>query len=86
MVLSKKKGVRRGGKRTEGLEGGGGGIVRERDRERGTERERRGGEEQKKKGHSTALVSPLKQILVILTLVIYKILETNPRPLQPILY
>jgi hypothetical protein len=31
--------------------------------------------EKKKKGHGTALASPLKQILVILALVVYKILE-----------
>ena len=38
-------------------------------------REREGGREKKKKRHGTELVSPLKQILVILALVIYKILE-----------
>jgi hypothetical protein len=40
--------------------------------EGGREREK---EKKKKKGHGTVLVSPLKQILVILALVIYKILE-----------
>jgi len=41
-------------------------------------KERDEGEREKKKqkkGHSTVLVSPLKQILVILALVIYKTLE-----------
>jgi hypothetical protein len=32
----------------------------------------------KKKGHGTVLVFPLKQILVILAIVIYKILKTSP--------
>jgi hypothetical protein len=37
----------------------------------------RGREIEKKKGHGTALASLLKQILVILALVIYNILETS---------
>jgi hypothetical protein len=61
---------------------------RERDRERQRERinrfilyvfkrkKREGGRE--KKVHGTALVSPLKQILVNLALVIKKILKTSP--------
>jgi hypothetical protein len=40
--------------------------------------EERGGGEKKKKGHGTALVSPLKQIPIILALVIYKMLEASP--------
>jgi hypothetical protein len=42
-------------------------------RERGEERERE--KKKQKKGHETVLVSLLKQILVILALLIYKILE-----------
>jgi multisubunit Na+/H+ antiporter MnhC subunit len=46
-------------------------VFKEGRRERGREKKK------KKKGHGTALVSPLKQILVILALVIYKILKTS---------
>jgi hypothetical protein len=41
-------------------------------------KERKEREIEKKKGHGIVLASPLKQILVILALVIYKILETSP--------
>jgi hypothetical protein len=50
-------------------------------REGGTERDRE--REKKKKVHVTVLVSPLKQILAIFALVIYKILETSPCNLSP---
>jgi multisubunit Na+/H+ antiporter MnhC subunit len=45
---------------------------------KGKKREKGREKKKKKKGQGTALVSPLKQILVILALVICKVLETSP--------
>jgi hypothetical protein len=42
------------------------------------EREGKGEKKKQKKGHSIVLVSPLKQILVILALVVQKVLEKTP--------
>jgi hypothetical protein len=77
--ISRERQGQRGGKRGIVKERGrrGKGIVREGGIESGTERDRER-KKKKERGEERALSSPLKLILVILALVIYKILETSP--------